>query len=154
MNTNLEAVVGQIAASYFGHNSVKTSEIRDIIVEIRKGLTDDIEALEQDVEIAEPLNEHKSPQEIKRSVTPDAIYSFIDGKPYKSLTRHIKIHGFPDARAYRQYYGLKADYPMTAPSYSETRAELARKMRLGKPGQEPAQPPQTPSKQQKPRVAA
>ena len=61
----------------------------------------------------------------------------IDGKPYKTLRRHLTGHGLtPDD--YRQRYGLKADYPMVAEAYSEARRDMAKKIGLGrKPGQKP-----------------
>jgi predicted transcriptional regulator len=65
----------------------------------------------------------------------DHIISMIDGKPYKTLTRHLSTNGLtPDE--YRRRYNLKRDYPMTAPAYSERRREMAKKIGLGrKPGQ-------------------
>jgi predicted transcriptional regulator len=66
---------------------------------------------------------------------PDAIISMIDGKPYKTLTRHLSTNGLTPAE-YRARYGLKSDYPMTAPSYSAMRREMAKKIGLGrKPGE-------------------
>jgi len=62
----------------------------------------------------------------------------IDGKPYKTLTRHLTTNGLTPAE-YKARYGLKADYPMTAPSYSEARRAMAKKIGLGrKPGQKNA----------------
>ena len=73
---------------------------------------------------------------------PDVIISMIDGKPYKTLTRHLSTNGLT-ANEYRARYGLKADYPMTAPAYSEMRREMAKKIGLGrKPGQKVAAKPQ------------
>jgi predicted transcriptional regulator len=67
--------------------------------------------------------------------SPDVIISMIDGKPYKTLTRHLNSNGL-SADEYRARYGLKADYPMTAPSYSAMRRDMAKKIGLGrKPGQ-------------------
>jgi predicted transcriptional regulator len=70
--------------------------------------------------------------------SPDHIISMIDGKPYKALRRHLSGHGLtPDA--YRARYGLKADYPMVAPAYSEARRAMAKKIGLGrKPAQKVA----------------
>lgn len=69
----------------------------------------------------------------KSLASPDHILSMIDGKPYKSLKRHLTRNGLtPDQ--YRQRYGLKADYPMVAPSYSEARRDMARKIGLGSKG--------------------
>ena len=65
----------------------------------------------------------------------DHILSMIDGKPYKTLTRHLGGHGLTPGE-YRARYGLKADYPMTAPAYSEQRRDMAKRIGLGrKPGE-------------------
>jgi hypothetical protein len=48
---------------------------------------------------------------VKKSVTPDAIISLIDGKRHKSLKRHLTGHGLTPAQ-YRERYGLPVDYPM------------------------------------------
>ncbi|WP_296615823.1 MucR family transcriptional regulator [Sphingomonas sp.] len=61
----------------------------------------------------------------------DHIISMIDGKPYKALRRHLKTHGLTPAE-YRERYGLKADYPMVAPAYSEKRRAMANKIGLGR----------------------
>lgn len=63
----------------------------------------------------------------------DHIISMIDGKPYKSLKRHLARHGLTPAD-YRRRYNLKPDYPMVAPAYSEARREMARKIGLGQKG--------------------
>jgi hypothetical protein len=55
----------------------------------------------------------------------------IDGKPYKALRRHLAGHGLTPEE-YRASYNLKSDYPMVAPSYSEHRREVAKKLGLGR----------------------
>ena len=77
--------------------------------------------------------EKPSPAQIRKSVRPDGIVSFIDGKTYKTLKRHLTSHGL-DPRSYRERYGLPADYPMVAPSYAEKRSQLAKQIGLGVPG--------------------
>ena len=71
----------------------------------------------------------------KSLASKDHIISLIDGKPYKTLRRHLAGHGLtPDD--YRARYGLKADYPMVSENYSEARRDMAKKIGLGrKPGQ-------------------
>jgi predicted transcriptional regulator len=65
----------------------------------------------------------------------DHIISLIDGKPYRTLKRHLSTNGLTP-QEYRERYGLKADYPMVAPSYTEARRDMAKKIGLGrKPGQ-------------------
>lgn len=70
----------------------------------------------------------------KSLASKDHIISMIDGKPYKTLRRHLAGHGLtPDD--YRQRYGLKPDYPMVAETYSQARRDMAKKIGLGrKPG--------------------
>lgn len=71
----------------------------------------------------------------KSLASPDVIISMIDGKPYKTLRRHLSTNGMTPAE-YRERYGLKADYPMVAATYSESRRAMAKKIGLGrKPGQ-------------------
>ena len=71
--------------------------------------------------------------QIKKSITPDALISFIDGKPYKILKRHLSKHGF-DPYSYRKRYGLPNDYPMVAANYAAQRSGLARSSGLGRSG--------------------
>ena len=71
----------------------------------------------------------------KSLASPDHIISLIDGKPYRTLKRHLSTNGLTPAE-YRERYGLKADYPMVAPSYAASRSEMAKRIGLGrKPGQ-------------------
>ena len=71
----------------------------------------------------------------KSLASKDHIISMIDGKPYKTLRRHLATNGLNPAE-YRERYGLKADYPMVAENYSESRRAMAKKIGLGrKPGQ-------------------
>ncbi|KTT69708.1 MucR family transcriptional regulator [Sphingomonas endophytica] len=83
----------------------------------------------------EPSAEYIPAVSVRKSLaSKDHLISLIDGKPYKTLRRHLAGHGLtPDE--YRQRYGLKPDYPMVAESYSEARRDMAKKIGLGrKPG--------------------
>ena len=63
----------------------------------------------------------------------DHIISMIDGRPYRTLRRHLSKHSLtPDD--YRKRYNLKSDYPMVAPNYSEQRRDMAKKIGLGNKG--------------------
>ena len=63
----------------------------------------------------------------------DHIISMIDGKPYKTLRRHLSTHGLTPEQ-YRQRYNLKADYPMVAENYSAARRDMAHRIGLGQKG--------------------
>ncbi|MCP1557927.1 UNVERIFIED_ORG: putative transcriptional regulator [Methylobacterium sp. SuP10 SLI 274] len=71
--------------------------------------------------------------QVRKSITPDALISFIDGKPYKTLKRHLSAHGL-DPYSYCQRYGLPNDYPMVAAAYAARRSELAKSIGLRRPG--------------------
>jgi predicted transcriptional regulator len=90
-------------------------------------------------EIAPPepaAEEHVPAVTVRKSLASnDHIISLIDGKPYKTLRRHLSTQGLTEEE-YRARYNLKADYPMVAPAYSEARRAMAKKIGLGrKPGQ-------------------
>ena len=74
-----------------------------------------------------------SAAQIRRSVTDEALTSFIDGNSYKTLKRHLAAHGLTPEQ-YRSQYGLPADYPMVAPGYAAHRSALAKAIGLGVPG--------------------
>lgn len=67
----------------------------------------------------------------KSLASKDHIISMIDGKPYKTLRRHLSTHGLT-ADEYRARYGLKSDYPMVSETYSESRRDMAKRIGLGR----------------------
>lgn len=110
-------------------------------------------------EDAAPAAEFTPAVSVRKSLaSPDHIISLIDGKPYKSLRRHLSAQGLTPAE-YRARYNLKHDYPMVAPSYSEVRRAMAHKIGLGAKGRAargaaaPAPAP-APAKTRKPRAKA
>ena len=81
----------------------------------------------------EPAEPEKSTPAVpvKKSITRNALICLECGKRQKTLKRHLKTgHGLtPDE--YRKRYGLRSEYPMVAPAYSEERSEMAKKIGLG-----------------------
>jgi predicted transcriptional regulator len=79
-------------------------------------------------------NEFTPAVSVRKSLaSKDHLISMIDGKPYKTLRRHLSTHGLTPEE-YRARYNLKADYPMVAPTYSEARRAMAHKIGLGAKG--------------------
>lgn len=68
---------------------------------------------------------------VQDSITPNGLISFLDGKPYKSLKRHLASLGF-DPKSYCERYVLPDDYPMVAPRYAARRSQIARASGLGR----------------------
>ena len=67
---------------------------------------------------------------MRKSLSPDHLTSFIDGRRYKSLNRDLISNGLTPG-AYRTRYGLTNDYPMIAPRYSDQLSALSRSRGLG-----------------------
>ncbi|MEN3748367.1 MucR family transcriptional regulator [Sphingomonas sp. HF-S3] len=81
-----------------------------------------------------PATEYTPAVSVRKSLASnDHIISMIDGKPYKTLRRHLSTNGMTPEE-YRARYNLKADYPMVAPSYSEARRAMAHRIGLGAKG--------------------
>lgn len=91
-----------------------------------------------DIALAPGAVEYEPAVSVRKSLaSPDHIISMIDGKPYKTLRRHLTTHGMTPAE-YRERYGLKPDYPIVAPNYSAARKAMAHKIGLGTKGNKPA----------------
>jgi predicted transcriptional regulator len=121
-----------LVAAYVSNNSVRPADLPELIASIHAALT----SLGTPATPAAEQVEKPTPAEIKRSIKPDALVSFIDGKPYKTLKRHLTKHGL-DLQSYRERYGLPPNYPSTAANYSAQRSALAKNLGLGQQRREP-----------------
>ena len=113
-------------SAFVSNNNVPVSELPALIASVHAALA----GLGKEAP-AEPAGPEKpTPAQIRKSITPDALISFEDGKSYKTLRRHLTMRGLT-ADGYRAKYGLPADYPMTSASYSAQRSVLAHSFGLG-----------------------
>lgn len=84
------------------------------------------------VEEEAPQAEYTPAVSVRKSLSSkDHIVSMIDGKPYKTLRRHLARHGLTPEQ-YRERFGLRPDYPMVSESYSQVRRDMAKKIGLGR----------------------
>ena len=123
----LVALAAQVVTAYVAGNHVQTAELPRLLRDVHaalKGMGG------PGVELAVERRA-LSPAEIRRSITPEGLTSFEDGKTYKTLRRHLNRHGLTP-EAYRTKWGLPANYPVTAPAYSAQRSQLARDLGLGR----------------------
>jgi predicted transcriptional regulator len=136
---NLVAMTIEVVASYVAHNNIRPEDVPDFITKTHAAITGIAKEPEAPTEPAPPAEAEYTPAvTVRKSLaSPDHILSMIDGKPYKTLKRHLGTHGLTPAE-YRARYGLKADYPMVAPGYSEQRRDVAKRLGLGRKRQEPA----------------
>jgi predicted transcriptional regulator len=119
------ALTAEIVSSHLSNNSTGPESLPGLIQSVFDKLT----ALASE----EPAPTELTPAvPIKKSVTDDYIVCLEDGKKLKMLKRHLMTaYGMTPAE-YRAKWGLKADYPMVAPSYAMKRQELAKKIGLGR----------------------
>jgi predicted transcriptional regulator len=128
-----------LVAAYVSNNSVPASELPALIASIHNavaGLGNGTVAPHAAEEVSRP-----TAGAVRKSISDEGIVSFVDGKSYKTLKRHLTSHGMTPQQ-YRERYGLPQDYPMVAPAYAAKRSELARAIGLGQVGakQAPATP--------------
>ncbi|MCJ2121023.1 MucR family transcriptional regulator [Methylobacterium sp. J-077] len=127
-------LTGEIVAAYVSNNSVPISELPNLIRSVHDAIaTLTSGSVPSGLDAPEAGIERLSSAQIRKSVRQDGIVSFLDGKTYKTLKRHLTANGLSPQR-YRERYGLPADYPMVAPSYAEQRSALAKAIGLGVPG--------------------
>ena len=125
----------KIITSYVAHNALPVSELMKLISKVHNAIASlasgaasaELRAAAASLEVQKP-----SVAQIRKSVRHDEIVSFIDGRSYKVLKRHLTAHGL-NPKKYRERYGLPPDYPMVAPGYAEQRSQLAKAISLGVP---------------------
>ncbi|CAM3133264.1 Transcriptional regulatory protein ros [Methylobacterium mesophilicum] len=132
---DLIGLAGDVVAAYVSNNPVPASELPALIARVHgaiAGLASGTSAAAAGAEAPVAVDKPSAAQ-IRKSVQHDGIVSFIDGKTYKTLKRHLTANGL-SPQSYRERYGLPTDYPMVAPSYAEQRSALAKAIGLGQPG--------------------
>lgn len=125
--SDVAALTVQLLSAYLANNTVPSADLAGLIQSTKAALT-------QDAVLSEP--EAETPtftaavSARKSLASPDHIISLIDGKPYKTLKRHLATHGLTP-ETYRERYGLPASYPMVAPAFAAMRRAIAEKIGLG-----------------------
>jgi len=127
MADNLTELTADIVSAYIANNSVAAADLPALIQSTFAALT---RVAEPVVVEPEPVAKPTAAQ-IRKSITPDRLISFVDGNGYSLLKRHLSTHGLTPA-AYREQFGLPSDYPIVASNYAARRSELALKAGLGR----------------------
>ncbi len=130
----LRGLVADVAAAYFSSSHVSAADIPNVIAQIAASLGS-VGENNAPAEAEAPARALLSRGQVRKSITPDALVSFEDGKSYKTLRRHLSVKGLTP-ETYREKWGLPSDYPMVAPSYSAARSALAKSLGLGQKGQQ------------------
>jgi predicted transcriptional regulator len=122
----LQELVAEVATAYFTNTLVAPDRIVEVMSAITQGL---VAAGSGSVRApaATPSGRPAplTPEQIRQSITPEALISFEDGKKYKLLRRHLRNRSLTPSQ-YRAKWGLPPDYPMVAPACSARRSAVAR----------------------------
>lgn len=138
--SSINELTADIVAAFVAANPLPAADLADLIRKVHDALVTASSApTEAAVEDTAPKI---TPAMIRKSITPDALISFLDGKPYKMLRRHLATHGHTP-QTYREHYRLPKNYPMVAQAHSEMRSQLAKRIGLGAHGKggKPAKAP-------------
>jgi predicted transcriptional regulator len=141
-NLNPVELAAELTAAWLSNANTRATpeEVPAFLRSMHEAITSLMASPTPGEQVEEQAPEYTPAVSVRKSLASrDHLISLIDGKPYRTLTRHLRTNGLtPDE--YRRRYGLKDDYPMTAPNYSEQRREMAKKLGLGrKPGQKAPQ---------------
>lgn len=118
-------LTSEIVGAFVGNNSIPLADLPALISTVHRALQT---AAEPEAKVPAPTK--LTAAQIRKSITPDALISFEDGRRYKVLKRHLTARGMSLA-AYRTKWGLPPNYPGTAPSYSAMRSGMAKTTGLG-----------------------
>jgi len=119
----------RIVAAYVSHNTVPIANLSQLITDVHEALQG-LQGITPSVERSKPI----PAVDLKKSVTNDYIICLEDGKRFKTLKRHLRVHYGMTPEEYRQKWGLPVNYPMVAQNYANRRSELAKLSGLGANG--------------------
>ena len=127
MTDQLSELTADIVSAYVANNSVTASDLPALIKSTFAALS----GIEEPIVVEPEATPKATVAQIRKSLTPDHLISFINGRPFRTLKRHLAVNGLTPA-AYREKFGLPADYPIVAASYAAKRSALAFKAGLGR----------------------
>ena len=120
-------LVTKIITSYVSHHSLAPEQIAELISSVHRT----IGSLGKATEPQAPLTPAVS---VRRSVQRDAVICLDCGWKGKMLRRHLNTRHGLSAELYLRRWNLQSDHPLTAPSYSEQRSNLAKELGLRRGG--------------------
>ena len=127
---SLTELTATVVGAFVGHNTVTVTDLPALIKATYAALAG-VESGSA-VEVIDDIQKPTAGQ-IRKSITPDGLVSFLDGKSYKTLKRHLGTHGLT-IEEYKARFGLPAAYPSVAPNYSAARSAMAKSLGLGQGG--------------------
>ncbi len=105
INDQVLASTVALVCSYLANNSLPARELLDLLRLVHGSLTSLFPQPTPRPELDGWLR--MTPMAIRNSIGPDGVVSFIDGKTYQVLKRHLRVNGL-DPDGYRGWFGLPA----------------------------------------------
>lgn len=130
---NINDVMKSIIATRRASKRISEDEIVDLTLTLLTSMNllafPDADKAPHEQRTAEPL---VPAVPVEDSVQADYIVCLEDGQRFLMMKRHLRERYGLTPDQYRNKWGLPKNYPMTAPSYSESKARNARDSGLGK----------------------
>lgn len=123
---NTAELTAGIVSAYVSKNPVPAAQLPNLIDSVHAALG---KVFSPPARAADAPSKATADQ-IKKSMSRDYLISFIDGRRYRTLKRHLAKHGLTPEQ-YRMKFGLPATYPMVAEGLSAARSDIARTLGLG-----------------------
>ena len=144
----------EIVVAYLGQRSVEPGQLSALVSSVKAALTEEPvhsgaltsgSSAQGDEKLECPVVEASAPEQpngaarpvhhpavpVEQSISESHLVCLEDGLSFRSLKRHLgSAHGLTPVE-YRKKWDLPASYPMVAPSYSEDRSAVAKRIGLG-----------------------
>jgi predicted transcriptional regulator len=114
-----------IVGSYVRHHTVEAGQLSELITSVHRALG----------QLGPPsqIEEVRTPAvTVRQSVRHEYVVCLDCGYRGKTLRRHINSQHGLNRDEYLKRWGLRSDYPLTAPAYSEQRSTLAKALGFGR----------------------
>jgi len=123
---SVEAAV-HVVVAYISNNPLPRADLSSLIQAVYSA----VERLGKGLESTPRQAEATTPAvPVRNSVTPEYLICLEDGKKFRLLRSHLKIHGLTPEQ-YRAKWSLPSNYPMVTVNYSDKRSVMAKKSGLG-----------------------
>lgn len=121
----LVTLTADIVSAHVSNNNVPISDVATLVQRVHDAL-----AGLHDKPAAEP-ERPQAIMSVRSSIRPDHLVCLVCGAKQRTLKRHLATAHNLNPAEYRERYDLRADYPMSAPNYSQQRREMALRIGLG-----------------------
>lgn len=128
--TDILGLTSQIVSAHVSKNAVEPDQLPELVKSVFAALT----------KAARPQPEQQTKEPavpVRKSVFNDHLVCLECGKSFHVMKRHLEREHGITAEEYRKRFDLSHDYPLVAPDVAAVRAQIAKRIGLGR--QEKAQ---------------